>query len=152
MSNAIVELFFWLWQSWFLFNMFAPFEKSYIFIHLVCLSRFWNPDPKLRYPIDSKTAKVWKSSKTIQNFNHTLLFGHRLGTSIGGNWARIGHGHKRDWARMARPRRRTRYEQIEHKQTKHEWSGHERIQHGRTRHERTRHERIKHELCTNTDE
>jgi hypothetical protein len=27
----------------------------------VRLSRSWNPDPKLRYSIDSRTAKVWKS-------------------------------------------------------------------------------------------
>ncbi len=27
----------------------------------VSLSRSWNPYPKLRYPIDSKIAKVWKS-------------------------------------------------------------------------------------------
>jgi hypothetical protein len=27
----------------------------------VRLSRSWNPDPKLKYPKDSRTAKVWKS-------------------------------------------------------------------------------------------
>ncbi len=77
----------------------------------VCLSNIWNSDPKLRYPklrypIDSRTTKVWKI--VPPNLRAQKLFRtytghgheHELGTSTGTDETGHEHGHGRNWARI----------------------------------------------------